>query len=85
MVVRRTVSMGSKPRKKPTTLKLWCAKPDRHAPKLKCGYPLPCPHHTLVITEEDLFGSPRCPDCNCVLDHVSGNGEHTVGCPRFPL
>ena len=22
-----------------------CRKPDRHEPKLVCGYPLPCPHH----------------------------------------
>lgn len=23
----------------------WCQAPDRHEPKLDCGYPLPCPHH----------------------------------------
>lgn len=23
-----------------------CPCPDRHAPKLVCGYPMPCPHHT---------------------------------------
>jgi hypothetical protein len=23
-----------------------CPCPDRHAPKLECGYPMPCPHHT---------------------------------------
>jgi hypothetical protein len=23
-----------------------CECPDRHNPKIKCGYPLPCPHHT---------------------------------------
>ena len=28
-----------------------CNQPDRHEPKLVCGYPLPCPHHTLVIEE----------------------------------
>jgi len=28
-----------------------CKQPDRHAPKLVCGYPLPCPHHTVVIEE----------------------------------
>ena len=22
-----------------------CGEPDRHVPKLRCGYPLPCPHH----------------------------------------
>lgn len=29
----------------------FCDQPDRHEPKLKCGYPLPCPHHTLVVEE----------------------------------
>lgn len=23
-----------------------CPCPDRHEPKLVCGYPMPCPHHT---------------------------------------
>lgn len=23
-----------------------CPCPDRHNPKLECGYPMPCPHHT---------------------------------------
>jgi hypothetical protein len=26
-----------------------CAKPDRDFPKLTCGYPLPCPHHMVVV------------------------------------
>ncbi len=26
-----------------------CTRPDRDVPALKCGYPLPCPHHTIVI------------------------------------
>lgn len=26
-----------------------CQRPDRHEPRLKCGYPLPCPHHTAVV------------------------------------
>ncbi len=29
--------------------RLTCAQPDRHVPKLVCGYPLPCPHHTLTL------------------------------------
>ena len=29
-----------------------CQRPDRHVPKLVCGYPLPCPHRTVVITAE---------------------------------
>lgn len=23
-----------------------CPCPDRHEPKITCGYPMPCPHHT---------------------------------------
>ncbi len=26
-----------------------CRSPDRHEPKLTCGYPLPCPHHSVVV------------------------------------
>lgn len=26
-----------------------CRHPDRHCPKMLCGYPLPCPHHTVVV------------------------------------
>jgi hypothetical protein len=33
---------------------LLCKRPDRDAPKLTCGHPLPCPHHTLVVLEKDL-------------------------------
>lgn len=25
-----------------------CKHPDRDEPRLTCGYPLPCPHHTLI-------------------------------------
>lgn len=28
---------------------LTCRHPDRDVPKLMCGYPLPCPHHTVII------------------------------------
>jgi hypothetical protein len=27
----------------------YCQQPDRDEPALVCGYPLPCPHHTVVI------------------------------------
>lgn len=27
----------------------YCDKPDRDVPKIKCGYPLPCPHHTVIV------------------------------------
>ena len=33
---------------------LFCKRPDHDAPKLVCGHPLPCPHHTIVILEKDL-------------------------------
>ena len=26
-----------------------CKKPDRDIPGIICGYPLPCPHHTLIV------------------------------------
>lgn len=26
-----------------------CRHPDRDVPKLMCGYPLPCPHYTVII------------------------------------
>ena len=31
-----------------------CRRPDRDEPRMVCGYPLPCPHHSMVIdmTEE---------------------------------
>jgi len=28
---------------------LTCKYPDRHNPKLMCGHPLPCPHHTAIL------------------------------------
>lgn len=31
-----------------------CTKPDRDVPKLMCGYPMPCPHHTVVIHASEL-------------------------------
>jgi hypothetical protein len=27
----------------------YCDKPDRDVPKIKCGYPLPCPWHTAIL------------------------------------
>ncbi len=27
----------------------YCKQPDRDCPKLECGYPLPCPYHTVII------------------------------------
>ena len=28
---------------------LTCRKPDRDVPKMVCGYPLPCPFHTVLV------------------------------------
>jgi len=28
------------------TVPKFCPCPDRHNPRLECGYPMPCPHHT---------------------------------------
>jgi hypothetical protein len=28
---------------------LTCRQPDRDEPRIVCGYPLPCPHHTAVL------------------------------------
>lgn len=38
---------------KPTPVKMdarHCSKPDRDNAKLTCGYPLPCPFHTVIIS-----------------------------------
>lgn len=30
---------------------MYCRHPDRHEPGIECGYPLPCPFHTIVLDE----------------------------------
>ncbi len=35
---------------------LYCQRPDRDVPGIVCGYPLPCPHHTVFVDAEKLFG-----------------------------
>jgi len=32
-------------------VRLTCRHPDRDVPKIMCGYPLPCPWHTVIIDE----------------------------------
>ncbi len=27
----------------------FCQQPDRDEPRIKCGYPVPCPHHTITV------------------------------------
>jgi hypothetical protein len=58
---------GMKSRRKPAPKPDWqkpmsermhegqCKRPDRDNPKIVCGYPLPCPHHSVVI---DLTEDP---------------------------
>lgn len=31
----------------------YCRANDRHEPSLECGYPLPCPYHTVVVAGVD--------------------------------
>ncbi len=31
----------------------FCKRPDRQEPRLKCGYPLPCPYHTIEVNGID--------------------------------
>lgn len=35
----------------------FCDAPDRHEPRIKCGYPMPCPHHTVlaVVFPRDAY------------------------------
>lgn len=40
---------------------LICNAPDKDMPKLKCGYPLPCPHHTAIIDVSDDPAELRIP------------------------
>lgn len=39
-------------------MKNFCNHPDRHEPKLKCGYPLPCPYHTVIIDPPNIYNVP---------------------------
>jgi len=32
----------------------YCNKPDRDVPGIQCGYPLPCPYHTVVIEKGNV-------------------------------
>ncbi|KKN09208.1 hypothetical protein LCGC14_1049030 [marine sediment metagenome] len=41
--------------------RLYCKQPDRNCPGLVCGYPLPCPWHTVVIEEGIAHLPPEIP------------------------
>ena len=47
-----------------------CTQPDRDEPRIECGYPLPCPHHTKISGEAILDADPR--DVVTDLPTVSG-------------
>ena len=32
----------------------FCQKPDRDVPGIVCGYPLPCPHHTVILDKNEI-------------------------------
>lgn len=32
-----------------------CQHSDRHAPGIKCGYPLPCQYHTVVLEDGNVY------------------------------
>lgn len=36
----------------------YCNQPDRDFPKMKCGFPLPCPWHTVII-EKGVVTNPE--------------------------
>lgn len=36
-------------RRQPKAKRAYCQQPDRDVPGIKCGYPLPCPHHTVTL------------------------------------
>ena len=38
-------------RSRDTSDRTTCAQPDRDEPRLRCGYPLPCPWHTIVLRQ----------------------------------
>lgn len=31
-----------------------CQRPDRDAPGIVCGHPLPCPHHTVILDKNEV-------------------------------
>lgn len=50
MARRRAVNLKprGKRRKKQAPMPM-CDAPDRDVPALKCGYPMPCPHHSVLV------------------------------------
>ncbi len=53
---------------------LMCTKPDRDAPRLTCGYPLPCPWHTATIHADKEPPTVEEP----TTSRVSGSARHRL-------
>lgn len=57
-----------------------CTAPDRDVPALRCGYPLPCPHHTpegnriirVVVLIEKPLRRTRTPSKHLVTPRIFG-------------
>ena len=30
----------------------YCKRPDRDVPSIECGYPMPCPYHTVIVEQK---------------------------------
>ena len=52
-----------------------CRHPDREVPKLMCGYPLPCPHHTVIIHADKDPVTVEIPASSDVLKSPAARGR----------
>lgn len=70
-----------------------CKQPDRDEPRLVCGYPMPCPHHTITIDVirntltvplSGRLAGKETPSREAFdpLSRESGNSDPTPGAPR---
>ena len=58
---------------------LTCRQPDRDCPKLICGYPLPCPYHTVVIHSEKQPPTIEIPIDSSLLKHSGQTARARLG------
>ena len=48
-----------------------CTQPDRDEPGLVCGYPLPCPWHTIMIDENGIVHlAPETPAQAALIEKI---------------